>query len=294
MNLLKILYSSFIHTKNIYRSLFGNNIYLNTNNNDSELNKKNWSLSNIIAMISSIFIPTLPIYCPDWMPTIIKNTVFGGNSYFIEDNTFNENLDTECILFVNGILTNKEIIYQNINLLKKIFNRPVHAVFNNTDSLIMDLIECMIGKQTNDLTEASFVTLSVISKLVLNPNIKKLIIICHSQGTIIMAQVLTNLSRFGLDKEYILKKMEIYAFANCSTKMKYIVNNYPYMEHLANENDIIAKMGGNCHPDIEHLIDIDGKRIINPTGMGHLFNSHYLHNLTINFSKSKLLNYIDV
>ena len=72
----------------------------------------------------------------------------------------------------------------------------------------MDLIECM-GKQTNDLTEASFVTLSVISKLILNPNIKKLIIICHSQGTIIMAQVIEQIrSRFRFkDKEYILKKV---------------------------------------------------------------------------------------
>ena len=294
MNLLKILYSSFIHTKNIYRSLFGNNIFLNTNNNDSELNKNNWSFYNIITMFSSIFIPTLPIHCPSWMPTIIKNTIFGGNSYFIKDDSFKEGIDTKCILFINGILTNKDIVYQNINLLKRIFKLPVHCVFNNTDSLIMDLIECMIGKQTNDLTEASFVTLSVVSKLVLNKNITKIIIICHSQGTIIMSQVLTNLSRFGLDKESILKKIEIYSFANCSTKMKYVINNHPYMENLANENDIIAKMGCNCHSDIAHLIDIDGKKIINPTGIGHLFNSHYLHNFTINFSESKLINYIDV
>ena len=45
MNLFKILYSSFIHTKNVYRSLFGDNIYLNLRNNDSELFNKNWGLA---------------------------------------------------------------------------------------------------------------------------------------------------------------------------------------------------------------------------------------------------------
>ena len=294
MNLLKILYSSFIHTKNVARSLFGNNIYINVHNNDSELNKNNWSLSNIISMLASIFIPTLPIHCPGWVPSIIKNSIFGGNSYFIKDEEYDIDSQSECILFVNGILTNELIVKQNIQLLKTMFKKPVHCVFNKTDSLIMDLVECMIGKQTNDLTESSFVTLSVISKLLLKPNIRKIIVICHSQGTIIMSQVLSNLINFGLNKEYLLKKLEIYAFANCSTKMKYIVNNYPYMEHLANENDIVAKMGCNCNEDIANLIDIDGKKIINPTGTGHLFNSHYLHNFTVNFNESRLLNYIDI
>ena len=62
----------------------------------------------------------------------------------------------------------------------------------------MDLLECLIGKQTNDLTEASFVTLSVISKLLLSSKLKKLIIICHSQGTIIMSQVLANLNKLWI------------------------------------------------------------------------------------------------
>ena len=42
-----------------------------------------------------------------------------------------------------------------------------------------------------------------------------------------------------------------------------------HMEHIANENDIVAKaMGCNCNADIEHLIDIDGKKLINSRGTG--------------------------
>ena len=65
----------------------------------------------------------------------------------------------------------------------------------------MDIIECAIGKETDDLTDASFITLSTISTILLNKDIKKLVIICHSQGNIIVSPVLRNLEKFGLNKE---------------------------------------------------------------------------------------------
>ena len=153
-------------------------------------------------LYTDIFIPTLPFYCPSWMPNIIRKTIFGCNSVLIEDKEIEppDNSD-EYFLFINGILTNETILEQNIKLLRTLFNRPINCVFNKTDSFIMDIIECAIGKETDDLTDASFITLSTISTILLNKDIKKLVIICHSQGTIIVSQVLRNIEKFGLNKE---------------------------------------------------------------------------------------------
>lgn len=296
MTLFKIVRSSIKNTPNLYRSLVGNKVIDNINNNmNSELNRNNWSFMKLIYLFTDIFIPTLPFRCPSWMPNIIKYTIFGGNSEFIEDTSGNlyekKNNDTK-ILFINGILTNRTIFQQNIHCLKTFFNRPIHGIHNNTDSLIMDLIECAIGKSSIDLTEASFLTLSIITNLILDKNNTKIVVICHSQGSLIMSQVLRNLKLFGITQKEYIQKLEIYTFGNCCSHMKYISSNYPYMEHFANEFDWISKMGVNHDLDISEYIDIDGITFINTGKYGHLFNSHYIHNFKNDYPFSKLLKYI--
>tara|TARA_B100001758_G_C18396328_1_gene606183 strand:- start:24 stop:857 length:834 start_codon:yes stop_codon:yes gene_type:complete len=277
-----------MNTKNIYRSIVGFDNPNIIKNSQPTIYKK-------FCFLANVFIPKLPFRCPSWMPLLIKKTIFGGNSQLITDNSFNENKNSkEYFLFVNGILTNREIVEKNIKMLKTMFNRPIHCVFNNTDSFFFDIIESMIGKETNDLTEASFITLSSISKILLDDNIDKLIIICHSQGTIIVSQVMRHLHYFGLDKERYLKKIEIYAFANCSSQMKYVVHDYPFMEHFANEHDFVSKMGCNHSKDIKHLIHIDGKIYINNGAFGHYLYPHYLYNFKKNYPNSNLNKYLNL
>ena len=292
MSLLRIIYSSIKNTSNIYRSIVGYRVINNiTTNMDSEFNRNHWSITKGIYLLSDIFIPSLPFHCPDWMPNIIKKTIFGGNSKFIED-TENDDNDRIYMIFVNGILTNETLLEQNKHLLKKIFNRPINCIHNNTDSLIMDLIECGIGKVSDDLTESAFLTLSIIIKKVLDNKIDKLVIICHSQGSIIVSQALRNLEKFGLNRNEYLKKLEIFTFANCSSDMRYIKDEYPYMEHIANEHDLVAKMGSNRDNDIAKYIHIDGEIIIKKNKYGHFFNCHYMNNFIIDYPKSRLNNYI--
>ena len=75
--------------------------------------------------------------------------------------------------------------------------------------------------------------------------------------------------------------------------MKYLIEELPYMEHFANKEDFVAKLGCNCDKDIKDLIDIDGNVFINQKGNGHMLNSHYLFNFKTNFPNSKLNTYID-
>ena len=74
--------------------------------------------------------------------------------------------------------------------------------------------------------------------------------------------------------------------------MNYIVDKLPYMEHFANENDFVAKLGCNCNKDIEDIISIDGITFINMNKSGHLLNAHYINNFKTDYPKSKLIEYI--
>ena len=75
------------------------------------------------------------------------------------------------------------------------FDRPIHVIHNDSDSIFVDLIECLVGKQYEDLTEPAFVTLVAITKKLLDNKIKKIVIICHSQGTIVVGNVINSLKK---------------------------------------------------------------------------------------------------
>jgi hypothetical protein len=195
------------------------------------------------------------------------------------------------MIYINGILTNDKIIELNRNKLNELFKRDINVIHNVTDSLISDLIECLIGKNTDSLTEASTLALYTLCNKLLNPEIDKIVLICHSQGTIIISNVLKNLYKLGLDKEIYLKKIEIYAFANCSTKMNYVTKDLPYMENFANNNDFVANLGCNCSEEVKDIVSIDGKLFIKEKS-GHMFNSHYINDFVKDYPESKLIEYI--
>jgi hypothetical protein len=291
MSIVKILFYAFVNTKNIFRSIIGDNLNSNLNENDnSELNKKYWSFFKLLEFGSDLFLPKLPIKSPSWIPKFFKKTLFGSNSRYLPDTT--EEIDNICVLYLNGIISNRDIIELNRKQISSILNRPVNIIYNVTDSFIIDIFECLIGKETEYLTEASTITLYILSRKLLDPNIKKILLICHSQGTIITAKALQYLSKFGLNKEIYMKKLEIYSFANCASKMNYVYDKYPYMEHFANGEDFVARLGCNCCENVKKYISIDGEIIINNNKSGHMFNSHYINDFINEYPQSRLMSYI--
>ena len=285
-----IIYSALINTKNIFTSIVGNRFFSNFFDSNSEMNKSNWDFMNTLKFISDIFIIKIPLYCPKWVRYSIRIIFFGDNSRYYADNEESQN--GECMIFLNGILYNDITIKQTQSILKNMFNRPINILKNASDSIISDIIETLVGKFTQELDEASTIALYTICNKLLDEKIDKLIIICHSQGSIIMSNVLKNLYKLGLNKQEYMKKLEIYSFATCATKMNYVVDELPYMEHFANDNDFVANLGCNCADDIKHLITIDGKINIKRDKSGHMFNTHYINNFSNDFPESKLLTYV--
>ena len=291
-NIIKIIWSAFVNTPNIYRSIVGYNIYDNyLIDNNSEYYKENWNLFEMIQLWSDIFLPKLPFSPPKWLYKPVRKLLFGKKSKFISAKP-DICSDGICIFYVNGILSNVKVVMQSKNLLENLLNRPVNVIYNATDCFLIDIIECLIGKETESLTEASSVALFTISKKILDPKVKKIIIISHSQGTIITGKMLSSLVKIGLDKEKYLEKIEIYAFSNCCSKMNYLTKNLPKIESFANEFDFVGKLGCNNENDVSKYISIDGDIFINKNNYGHMFNTHYINNFVNDYPSSNLINYI--
>lgn len=102
-----------------------------------------------------------------------------------------------------------------------------------------------------------------------HPHIHRVVVLAHSQGTIIAANVLQRLtqlyrgeapppgsSRYGLSllTRDQMAKLEFYAFANCATRMQDVGPHecIPWIESFGNERDIVARLG-MLAPDNHYL-----------------------------------------
>jgi hypothetical protein len=97
-----------------------------------------------------------------------------------------------------------------------------------------------------------------------------------------LAHSLSVFAKGGPDKALErLNKLEIYTFANCADKMRYVYpsRQVPYMEHFANEQDIVARLGilSPLRSGAKPLIEIDGTVFEQKAACGHLLNEHYLN-----------------
>lgn len=287
MSIVQIVWSGVMHTQNLYTSIFGEKysfrdvFHRNT--------PSHWSIIDILQGFLKNIFPKVPFHCPSWMPAILRYMFFGNNSIYLPSAP--ELHDNVCVIFLNGILTNRKVANSNRQALSELLHRPVNVLHNATDSLLCDVIECLLGKTNDDLTEASLVVLHTLCKKLLDPQIEKLVVVAHSQGTIVIANALRNLHRLGLNKSVYLQKLELYCFSNCASQMKYVVNDLPYIESFANTDDLVARLGCHCATDIKHLIHIDGATHFAEKS-GHLFNEHYINTFQKDYPNSRLLHHI--
>lgn len=76
-----------------------------------------------------------------------------------------------------------------------------------------------------------------------------------------------------------LRKLEIYAFGNCASRMSPFEreDRLPYIESYGNEFDAIARMGVLAPGEAPRGSCIGGERFIRRGAWGHLLNAHYLY-----------------
>jgi hypothetical protein len=225
-----------------------------------------WRLPRTIKYLIDIGIPSLPVNPPVLSPPFLNKLFFRPTQIFHRPD-HNQDYTTfpkETWFFINGIMTNDSVAQLNAAYLSDLFHRPVTIIQNTTQSLLVDLSECAFGKiwqnEWHDIQEAAVKAFPPIYDAIKSPDKEKVVVIAHSQGTIIMSVVLAMLKQLTrpdlapaeafphlapapmaaaapevifpyegiLDPddfipltESELIKLEVYCFANCANQMTF-------------------------------------------------------------------------
>ena len=191
------------------------------------------------------------------------------------------------------------------------FIGPITLIQNSTSSVLTDLYQCALDKEGWRITEPTTKAFPVIYDALKDRQKKRVVVIAHSQGTIVAAAVLKllkqitqprraargpepaaayappefvypddaplDLSEFERLEEAELAKLELYCFATCANVMTQYRPGVPYLEHFGNANDIVARLGMLAPAPDRWEVRIDGSRFVRPGAWGHLLNAHYLY-----------------
>ncbi len=320
------------------RSIFGKlRSWAPPHTEHSEYNMGNlWRLSRAGRYVRDVTVPASPTTAPDWarslLPPFVNRTFWRPTRFFRHQDEYGgvSSFPDEHWFFINGICTNEDVARINAEYLAHLFHRPVTVVQNSTNSALLDLYECALGKGFKDdpssedrktMTEPAWRATTAILEALNAPHTKRVVVLAHSQGTIIVANVLravakalqseharrpgakwhpftdrlmggvhsetdkgvrddlahsfSVLSAGGLDRALErLEKLEIYTFANCADRMRYVhpSKRVPYMEHFANERDLVARLGilSPFRDDTKKQVDMDGSMQVQTRKWGHI------------------------
>jgi len=274
-----------------------------------------WRVLRTAKYIADVAIPSLPMTAPSWFPEPVA-PLFWHPSSVAQHPDHDASWTThphEAWLFINGIMTNAAIAEMNGAYLAELFHRPITLIENSTEGLLEDLVECAREKSFGRISEATDTAFPAIYDALKDPDKQRVVVIAHSQGTIIAAAVLRFMQlvyRSGQRRPTILSdpktacatardagmkldptdfqpldrnelsKLELYCFANCATQMHYVDatagRELPWIESYGNEFDIVARLGMLAPHADERDISIDGPCYRHDGAWGHLLNRHYL------------------
>lgn len=156
-----------------------------------------WRPLRMFKFLQNTLLPSLPITPPTfnppflddlfWQPTVIlqRPDQYGSYTSFPDEHWF----------FINGIMTNDAVAQINAALLAELFHRPITLIQNSTSSLLVDLLQCALDKEGWKVTEPVTKALPAIYDALKSPHKTRVVVIAHSQGTIIAAIVLALLQK---------------------------------------------------------------------------------------------------
>lgn len=146
------------------------------------------------------------------------------------------------LISVNGIATSPSGTQLIINRLEALFHRPVVAIHNRTQGIWFDLVECLVQRDLLFPTDDARQGYAVVSAAIRDPSKRRVVLISHSQGGIILSGWVDQLlNDFGQDQ---LAKVEVYTFANAANHFSGPSGRaFKRIEHFANTDDFVARIG---------------------------------------------------
>lgn len=184
----------------------------------------------------------------------------------IVPDTVTTSYDGSCWFFINGMVTDPSAIRLHADALFALFGRRINILHNPTDGLKGDILEAMLSRTLGVSETVSPVYKASISQALTQGC--KVVILAHSQGSIILANVLRQLQADPLLQQY-MAKIECYTFAGGFDEWP-VLNAGIQVEHFANEYDYVARIG------VLQSKAPQGPVHVREGATGHLLNKHYL------------------
>lgn len=183
--------------------------------------------------------------------------------------------DDELWIFVNGILNDEEIARVGGRRLSALFDRPIHVLLNPTAGLFPDLWECIEGRTLDDPAPPAL-ALAVMVHRALQAGVERVVVVGHSQGTILASNAVEHLIDLGWDP-VDLAKVELALFGSCVDHVPAHPDDagVPYVEHYVNSHDLVARLGPMTQPPTGPT-PARGPVFRRDGQWGHLLNLHYL------------------
>ena len=151
-----------------------------------------WRPLRALKFLQNTWVPSIPRTPPAFNPPFI-NDLFWQPTVILQRPDHNGNYTTfpeEAWFLINGIMTNDAVAQLNAALLAELFHRPITLIQNSTSSLLTDLFQCALDKEGWRITEPVTKALPAIYDALKDDQKERVVVVAHSQGTIIAAVVL--------------------------------------------------------------------------------------------------------
>ncbi|KAL8950362.1 MAG: hypothetical protein Q9222_003596 [Ikaeria aurantiellina] len=201
-------------------------------------------------------------------------------------------------IFINGCVVGHPILRQNIDRLSKVFGRKVTGIHNRTHGTFGDLLDCLLQRCLDYKSSGVRASYRHVKAVLLDPDVKKVVLIGHSQGGIILSLIIDQLfAELPVD---CMSKIEVYTFGSAashfsnpllsaSTNSSHtktldedLKEEHPpshvisHIEHYANEYDLVCRWGTLHCTESDLTNRYAGSVFVRIGATGHMLNQHYL------------------
>ena len=147
--------------------------------------------------LAQLLIPALPKRLPAWArlrPTLkpaARLVLRPSRVYrYVPARRQPDPTPDQAWFFVNGLATDRNVLMLNAAYLSELFGRPLTLIHNASCGLLPDVAECALGKGWSGVSEAARVAFAPIYVALKQPQCRRVVLLAHSQGTVITAVLL--------------------------------------------------------------------------------------------------------
>lgn len=197
--------------------------------------------------------------------------------------------------FINGIANERVWFEGSCDKICNIFQREVVGIFNRSDSLLWDLVECCgergaagpnpLLQQTRSSMAAQDAIKEELERALQDNKLQKVVVIAHSQGCLLLRLALIDLVTQGLLVDNMQQKLRVFTFGNPSIDWRVgrtdlvqndLLSSFSRVtEHYAHQLDFVARLGIVTHQTDPGSGYENNSVFYSNNGRGHLFGAHY-------------------